>query len=78
MSNDIYFPNNASTRKNIYKVISKYNMKESGSNHRKEKVYKNENIILLLTKKYVFMRSFLNEDEQIILNIKKILTEGII
>ena len=35
-------------------------------------------IILLLTKKYIFMRSFLSEDDQIILNIKKILTEGII
>lgn len=78
MSNDIYFPNKASTKKNINKVISKYKLQESSSIQRKERVYKNEDIILLLTKKYIFMRSFLSEDDQIILNIKKILTEGII
>lgn len=78
MSNDIYFPNKASTKKNINKVIDKYKLQESSSIQRKERVYKNEDIILLLTKKYIFMRSFLSEDDQIILNIKKILTEGII
>lgn len=78
MSNSIYFPNKASTKKNINKVISKYKLKEFGCNQKREKVFKNEDIILLLTKKYVFLRSFLNEDDQIIIDVKKLLMEGII
>lgn len=78
MSNSIYFPNKASTKDNINMVISKYNLQEFSNNQKKEKVFKNEDIILLLTRKYIFLRAFLNEDEQVILDIKKLLIEGII
>lgn len=78
MSNSIYFPNKASTKENINMVISKYKLQEFSSNQKKEKVFKNEDIILLLTKKYIFLRSFLNEDDQVILDVKKLLIEGII
>ncbi len=78
MNNSIYFPNKASTKKNINKVISKYKLQEFSCNLKKEKVFKNEDIILLLTKRYIFLRSFLNEDDQVIIDVKNILMEGII
>lgn len=75
MNSAIYFPNNNLTKENINKVILKYELQEFTCSQSKEKVFKNKDLVLFLTKNYVFIRTFLNEDTQI---IKSILMEGII
>lgn len=57
MSNSLYLVRNKQSERKIDSLIQKYNL-ELCYDTKNEKVLKNENILLLLKKKYIFLRVF--------------------
>lgn len=74
LTNGILLPNNKTVMKKINSIIDKYNLSIS-YDRKNEKIFRNEQIFLLVTKKYILLRlvsenSFLQKD------LVKMLSEG--
>lgn len=57
MSNALYLVRNKRSEDKIGSLVQKYNL-ELCYDTKNEKVFKNENILLLLKKKYIFLQVF--------------------
>lgn len=74
LTNGILLPNNKTVMKKINSIIDKYNLSIS-YDRKNEKIFRDEQIFLLVTKKYILLRlvsenSFLQKD------LVKMLSEG--
>lgn len=70
MRNTMYIPNSLYAKKNLKQVILDYNLQKNNINFKNEVLYKNENLFLLYTQKYIFLATLSSECDNIILEIK--------
>ena len=61
MNNSLYLVRNKDAETKINSLVKKYNL-ELCFEERKEKVLKNENMLVLLKKKYIFIRFLLDSN----------------
>ena len=57
MNNVSYFPKNKKTSYLAKKIVAQYNLKECYNNGKNDRIFKNDNLLLSLKRKYVFMCS---------------------
>lgn len=66
-----YFPKNKKTYYLARKIVAQYNLKECYNNGKNEQIFKNDNLLLSLKRKYVFMCSLSMEKNDDYLAIRK-------
>lgn len=66
-----YFPKNRRTSCLVRKIAAQYDLKECYNNSKNEQVFKNDNLLLSLKRKYVFMCSLSMEKNEDYLAIRK-------
>ena len=71
MNEASYFPKNKRTSYLVRKIVAQYNLKECYHNSKNEQIFKNDNLLLSLKRKYVFMCSLSMEKNDDYLAIRK-------
>ena len=62
MNNAIFIPCNRQVIKNIEKTVKQYGLDECYTDSPNEKIFKNNDLILLKKRKYIFLKAFCIED----------------